>query len=216
MLNLPFLGRKLAAFAVVSLSLAHCMLAQLADTIWEGDLSISNMSFQQIEEGVLKYPLLQGGKITVPVEIWFWGSGEVWLMFNNGRWGLTDREKNQIWVPQHPGSSRWDYTSTYSYNSVTKKGSLGGRSTRLVKSAWYYEGYYLAWSASFSIAGNRMTASKMVLTTDSLVKVLESSADPKNSPTGIKFTKMPTFGPSLALQKTVRKPSQAVEGIDWD
>jgi len=190
--------------------------AQLADTIWEGNLTISNLTFQQIEEGVLKYPALQGGKISVPVEIWFWNTGQAWLMFNNERWGLREREKNQIWLPQYPGSSRWEYTSSYSYNAGTKKGSLQGRSTRLVNSAWHYAGYFLAWSGSFSLSGNRMTLGKLTLSSDSLVEILAESTDPQNSPTGIKFAKMPTFGPTLTLQKTNRKPSQAVEGVDWN
>jgi hypothetical protein len=157
----------------------------LADTIWKGDLSISKMNPQQIEEGVLKYPLLQGGKITLPVQLWFWDDGFAWLMFNNERWGLTDRAKNQVWLPRGPGSSRWDHTSTYSVSKSGKKGSIRGRSTQLVDSSWSYRGYFLAWSASFSVAGNRMSLSKLVLSSDSSVKILSQSDDPRNRPNGV-------------------------------
>ncbi|NBU71309.1 MAG: hypothetical protein EBS53_07660 [Bacteroidetes bacterium] len=202
----------LALLALDPWVVAH---AQLADTIWAGDLPISSISFQQIEEGVLKYPAVSGGKMTVPVEIWFWDNGEVWLMFDNEKWGLTDRERTQIWLPQYPGSSRWEYTSSYSFSPGTKKGSLRGRSTRLKDSPWNYKGNFYAWSGSFAVAGSRMTVSKMVLTADSLVEILAQSDDPKNRPTGIKFEKIPTFG-SLILQKTGQKPSQAVQGEDWN
>lgn len=47
---------------VLVLAVAVPARAQLADTIWEGNLTISNLGFQQIEEGLLKYPALQGGE----------------------------------------------------------------------------------------------------------------------------------------------------------
>lgn len=189
--------------------------AQLADTIWEGNLAISNLNFQAIEEGALQYPTLQGGKIVVPVEIWYWSDGAAWLMFDNHKWGLVDRERTQVWLPKGIGSSSWDSASTYSFNARSKKGTIQGRSTRLKASSWNYIGHFYAWSGSFAVSGNRMTLSKLVLTTDSLVEILAESDDPKNRPTGIKFAKMPSFG-NLTLQKTNQKPSQAIQGEDWD
>lgn len=189
--------------------------AEVSDTIWAGDLPISNLSFQQIHEGVLRYPTLSGGKLSVPVEIWFWNSGEAWLMFDNARWGHTDRERTQIWVPQNPNSARWEYISPYSYNAQRRAGTLQGRSTRLINSSYYYSGYFIAWSASFKVSGNKLKLSKVVFSSDTLVKVLSSSADPRNLPKGIRFSRYPTFGPVAVLTKSGGKPSLATRGVDY-
>jgi hypothetical protein len=62
-----------------------------------------------------------------------------------------------------------------------------------------------------------MTVSKMTLAADSKVIVLSSSVDPRNAPTGIRFSQYPTFGPSLVLNKVVgRAPSTEIPGIDYD
>lgn len=192
--------------------------SQVADTIWAGDLPISGISFRQIEEGALKYPAVSGGKMTVPVEIWFWNDGSAWLMFDYHRWGLVDRQPRfDPWLPRGPGSSRWESTSTWAWSARSRKGSFKGKSTRLVDSEWHYRGYFLAWSGNFVISGNKMTVSKMVLGADRLAIMLGSSDDPKNRANGIQLGKMPTFGPSLVLVKVAdRKPSESMEGVEWD
>lgn len=190
---------------------------QLADTIWEGNLPISNLTWQQIKDGVMQPPALEGGKMTVPVEVWFWNDGSAWLMFHNQRWGWTRGPKTQPWLPRSPGSARWENTGSYSYNARTRKGSVQGRSLRLVDSSYHYNGYFLSWSGSFSVSGSRMTVSKMTLAADSKVIVLSSSVDPRNAPTGIKFSRYPTFGPSLVLTKVAgRSPSTEIPGTDYD
>lgn len=194
-----------------------CARAQLADTIWEGNLTISNLSGQQVEEGALKYPALQGGKLPVPVEIWFWNNGEAWLMFDNVRWGLLDRPRFDPWLPRGPESSRWLSSSTYSFRQRSKNGTFQGKSTRLVGSTYHYAGYFISWSGRFSLRGTqRMEVDQMAVVADSMVKVLRSSADPRHAPNGVRFSRYPTFGPKLILAKTDRKPSQAVPGVDWD
>ena len=191
--------------------------AQLADTIWAGDLTISGISFQQIEEGILKYPTVQGGKFTLPVEIWFWNDGSAWLMFDTLRWGLADRPRFDPMLPRGPGSRRWESTSTYTFNPRTQKGAFRGNSLRLVNSEWNYQGYFLAWRGNFAVSGSKLTVSKMVLGADRLVLITGESEDPRNKPNGIQLTKYPIFGPTLVLQKVVeRKPSEAIQGQDWD
>ena len=191
--------------------------AQLADTIWEGNLPISNLTWQQIKDGVMQPPALEGGKMTVPVEIWFWNDGSAWLMFHNQRWGWTRGPKTQPWLPRSPGSARWENTVSYSWNARTRKGSVQGRSLRLVDSSYHYNGYFLSWSGSFAVQGSRMTVTRMTLAADSKVVALASSADPRNAPTGISFSRYPTFGPSLVLNKVVgRAPSTEIPGIDYD
>jgi len=191
--------------------------AQLADTIWEGNLTISNLSGQQVEEGALKYPALQGGKLPVPVEIWFWNNGEAWLMFDNVRWGLLDRPRFDPWLPRGPESSRWLSSSTYSFQQRSKNGTFQGKSTVLVGSTYHYAGYFISWSGRFSLRGTqRMEVDRMAVVADSMVKVLRSSADPRHAPNGVRFSRYPTFGPKLILAKTDRKPSQAVPDVDWN
>ena len=51
--------------------------AQLADTIWEGNVILSGLTLQKVQAGVLQSgPNLSNASLTLPVEIWFWNNLE--------------------------------------------------------------------------------------------------------------------------------------------
>ena len=67
--------------------------AQLADTIWEGNVILSGLTLQKVQAGVLQSgPNLSNASLTLPVEIWFWNNSNCGVVFRRDKWGLNPEE----------------------------------------------------------------------------------------------------------------------------
>ena len=67
--------------------------AQLADTIWEGNVILSGLTLQKVQGGVLQSgPNLSNASLTLPVEIWFWDDSNCGVVFRRDKWGLNPEE----------------------------------------------------------------------------------------------------------------------------
>ena len=70
-------------------------------------------------------------------------------------------------------------------------------------------------AAESSLATLALTRYLLDLSPKNFIIGLSSSADPRNLPKGIRFTRYPSFGPAAVLTKSGEKPSLARMGIDY-
>ncbi|NDB96189.1 MAG: hypothetical protein EBZ78_08535 [Verrucomicrobia bacterium] len=78
------------AFLLVALSSVR---AQMADTIWEGNVTLSGLTLQKVQGGEAQSgPNLSNASVTLPLEIWFWNDSNCGVVFRRDKWGLNPEE----------------------------------------------------------------------------------------------------------------------------
>jgi len=217
------------ALGVTLFSLAAPVRAQqLADTIWEGMVTISGFGLSKVQGGVAQLgPNVANASVTLPVEMWFWNNSNCGVVFRRDKWGLNPEEFDYVevqydefgnetnWVsmyrrgPKYVGGGRLSpisnnsngyetTTDNYIYNASKKSGSFS-QST-----FYHYPNQTHAAGAVLSIRGNFRLSNPNTLVPQNLV---------------LSLTPNP-FGPNsyrisgrLALRagnfnKTIRKPSE--------
>ena len=67
--------------------------AQLADTIWEGNVILSGLTLKKVQGGVAQSgPNLSNASVALAVEIWFWDNSNCGVVFRRDKWGLNPEE----------------------------------------------------------------------------------------------------------------------------
>jgi len=156
--------------------------AQLADTIWEGNVILSGLTLQKVQAGVLQSgPNLSNASLTLPVEIWFWNNSNCGVVFRRDKWGLNpeefaymsdvDLEGNLLayevpWYRQGPkyvggGSRSPSYvnstghinaTDSYTYNASKKTGTFTQRLAYVVANSTFNAGTVMSITGNFRLA----------------------------------------------------------------
>lgn len=223
--NMKFFSINL--FLVLVFSLASSARAQLADTIWEGSVTISGFSLAKVQGGVVQAgPNVANASVTLPVEMWFWNNSNCGVVFRRDKWGLNpeefaynsnvDLEGNPLpeyfdWYEQGPkylgggslspisnNSNGYETTTdSYSYNAARRSGSFSQRTL------YNYPSQTHAAGAVLSIRGNFRLSNPNTLVPQNLVLSLTPNPFGPNSY---------RIGGRLTLRagnfsKTTRKPS---------
>jgi hypothetical protein len=201
--------------------------AQLADTIWEGNVTISGFSLTKVQGGVVQAgPNVANASVTLPVEMWFWNNSNCGVVFRRDKWGLNpeefawtewmDEQGNPIDPPEFIYKQGPKYvgggslspiaynsngyettTDSYTYNASKKSGSFSQRTLYNHLTQTHANG------ATLSIAGKFHLSNPNTLVSQNLVLSLTPNPFGPNSY---------RIGGSLKLRagnfsKTTRKPS---------
>lgn len=201
--------------------------AQLADTIWEGNVTISGFSLAKVQGGVVQAgPNVANASVTLPVEMWFWNNSNCGVVFRRDKWGLNPEEfAYQQWMddqgnpidppefiykqgPKYLGggslspisnnSNGYETTTdNYSYNAARRSGNFSQRTL------YNYPSQTHAAGAVLSIRGNFRLSNPNTLVPQNLVLSLTPNPFGPNSY---------RIGGRLTLRagnfsKTTRKPS---------
>lgn len=159
--------------------------AQLADTIWEGNVTLSGLSLQKVTGGALQPgPNLSNASVTLPIEIWFWNNSNWGVVFRRDKWGLNPPKpfyvdfiqagETEVYFTQErqyegggsrspvyqPG--RETITDVYTYNPARRSGTFSQRILYLVSGSTRDAGASLNLSGRFSLRGNTITAQNIV------------------------------------------------------
>ena len=210
------------AVAVCVFSLATSSLhAQLADTIWEGTQVVSGINLQGMRDRkLMDYPILKGGRSSLPLEIWFWDNTRFGIVFRNDRYDPARNSRKGEHLGWDYNNSKSDYSRSFTYTLKAGKGAFLGRDLRLVNSVWGwgYAGAMKQWTGKFSVKGNKLTTQKVVFTTDSRDAQSSQAYENPDNPgqyfpsryDGFRILgpKYPVFE-NVVWTKTSRKPSLA-------
>lgn len=214
--------------------------AQLADTIWEAQVEVINLSLQSVKEGVeIQGPNLKNATTTLPMEIWFWDNNQCGLVFTTDKWGYRDSYEYTWGEPGEPGYYYYRYlgpkywgggslapsyeneegkvevTSTYNYNPSKRTGTLLQKTLYLLETSTRQAGSYWQVNGAFSVSGNRLTIRSATFT-------LLPNPSGLNS---YKVLSAPRLKTGTTFVKTVRRPSieknvqasfKYFEYSDWD
>ena len=204
--------------------------AQLADTIWEGNVTLSGFTLQKVEGGVVQSgPNLANASVTLPVEIWFWNNSNCGVVFRRDKWGLNpeefaymsnvDLEGNMLpyevpWYRQGPkyvgggslspisnNSNGYETTTDrYTYNASKKTGTISQRTVYNQGNSTFQPG------AVMSITGNFRLSNPNTLVPQNIVFSLTPNPIGRNSyRTGGKLT----IRAGNFTKSALRKPSTA-------
>ena len=166
-------GLRLVCIAAVVCAFsfaASSLHAQLADTIWEGVQVVSGINLQGMRDRMLMdYPILKGGRSSLPLEIWFWDNTRFGIVFRNDRYDPARNSRKGEYLGWDYNNSESDYSRSFTYTLKAGNGTFLGRDLRLVDSVWGwgYAGQMQQYSGKFSVKGNKLTTQKVVFTTDS-------------------------------------------------
>jgi hypothetical protein len=211
---------KVLFLGLLSISAGY---AQLANTIWEAEVPINGLSLQAIKEDVLqKGPNIKNATVMMPVEIWFWDDVACGIVFPTEKWNRRDIEEYSYGSPGDPYYYYWRYyspkylgggseapsdeneeglvrtTSTFTYNSGKKTGTLLHKTLSLVENSTRVMGAYWRVNAAFKISGNQLTVTSASFAV---------APNPMGS-NGYKFlTPLPTLQKNAVFTKTNRRPS---------
>jgi hypothetical protein len=128
--------------------------AQLADTIWEGYTTVSNLSLQPCVDGIPKSDLtIQGLKVQVPFEIWFLDNENLLVVGRRDKnGGDPTNQKYLLFWGEFPGN---ESNSTVHRGIYARGRSAGSYSfncdrTRVgASSSWTYSGARSSMSGTF-------------------------------------------------------------------
>jgi len=202
--------------------------AQLADTIWEGNVTISGFSLAKVQGGVVQAgPNVGNASVTLPVEMWFWNNSNCGVVFRRDKWGLNPEEFDYVeiqydefgnetnWVsmyrqgPKYIGggslspisnnSNGYETTTdSYSYNGARRSGSFSQRTL------YNYPNQTHAAGAVLSIRGNFRLSNPNTLVPQNLVLSLTPNPfGPNSYRISGKYTLR-----AGNFSKTTRKPSE--------
>lgn len=196
--------------------------AQLENTIWEAEVEIQGLTLQAVREGVpLQGPNLRNGTIRLPIEIWFWNGSQCGLVFPTEKWGFRDSYEWSWGTPgeidyyysRHLDAKYWgggslapsyeneegkvQATSTYTYNSGRKSGTLSQKNLYLVETSTRAAGSFWQVNGTFTISGNKLMVRNATF-------VLQPNPSGLNS---YRILSPPRLKPGTFFTKTTRKPS---------
>lgn len=200
---------------------------QLADTIWEGMVTISGFGLSKVQGGVAQPgPNVANASVTLPVEMWFWNNSNCGVVFRRDKWGLNpeefaymsdvDLDGNPIDPPEYIYKQGAKYvgggslspisnnsngyettTDNYIYNASKKSGSFS-QST-----LYHYPNQTHAAGAVLSIRGNFRLSNPNTLVPQNLVLSLTPNPfGPNSYRISGKYTLR-----AGNFSKTIRKPS---------
>ena len=88
--------------------------AQLADTIWEGNVTLSGLTLQKVQSGVVQSgPNLANATVTVPLEIWFWNNSNCGVVFRRDKWGMNPEEFSYVEIEYDLFGNETNWISIY-------------------------------------------------------------------------------------------------------
>ncbi|NBT47916.1 MAG: hypothetical protein EBT07_08885 [Actinobacteria bacterium] len=213
--------KKALILGILSISAGH---AQLADTIWEAEVQINGLSLQAVKDDVTQRgPNLKNGTVTLPIEIWFWNDGDCGIVFPTEKWNRRDIYSYEYGTPgaddyyyynyyspkyEGGGSRAPSYenenglvqtTSTFTYSSGKKTGTLLHKTLSLVENSTRFIGAYWRVNAAFKISGNQLTVTSASFAV---------APNPMGS-NGYKFlAPLPALRKNTVFTKTSRRPSE--------
>lgn len=182
--------------------------AQLADTIWEGYTTVSNLSLQPCVDGIPKTDLtIQGLKVQVPFEIWFLDNENLLVVGRRDKnGGDPTNQKYLLFWGEFPGN---ESNSTVHRGIYARGRSAGSYSfncdrTRVgASSSWTYSGARSSMSGTFVLKNGVLSITKAVF----------SQSPNPHGPNGPKLLGAPKFA-FTKLLKSRRIPSE--ELLLWE
>jgi len=197
--------------------------AQLADTIWEAEVQINGLSLQAVKDSILQPgPNLKNSTVILPIEIWFWDDVHCGIVYPTEKWNQRQVYEYSYGSPGDPyyyfsnyysakyegggseapseenESSRVETTSTFTYNTAKKAGTLYQQTLTLVETSVRYRGSYWRVNAAFKINGNKLTVTSATFAL---------GPNPLGSNAFQFLTPLPTLRKSTVFTKTSRRPS---------
>jgi len=185
--------------------------AQLADTIWEGSVTVSGASLQPCIGGVPKPDLTFFGlKFQLPYEVWFLDNSNLLVVGRRDKMGGDPAgNKYSLLFGVFPGEENGgSHLAEGVYLPGRTTGSFTFRCSRTrleppSRPTYQYQGARTAINGSFRISGNKMT----------LVRPIFSFSPNPQGATKPKILGAPEFA-FTQLSKTARKPSEELVG--WE
>ena len=198
-------------FSGMLLGLGATAHAQLADTIWEGKVTVSGFSLQPCIDGVPKPDLTFFGlKFQLPFEVWFLDGSNLLVVGRRDKMGGNpENQKYALLFGVFPGlENGGSHMAVGTYRPTSKAGTYTFDCSRTRLSppsspTSSYQGARIASNGSFRLSGNKLI----------LVRPVFSFSPNPQGATKPKILGTPKFA-FTQLAKTSRTPS--VELIGWE